>query len=98
VKEDIDKEPGHSVGLKQVSLLKCRSRDEVATVSGVASAGSGQCKAPQRLKPLGLWPLYRSAEGAAPPKGRKMLAVSQFGTARAYHQAAVKETGAVREK
>ena len=36
--------------------------------------------APRRLKPLGLWPLYRSAEGAAPPKGEDFLAASQFGT------------------
>ena len=29
-------------------------------------------------KPLIPSPLYRSAEGAAPPKGRKLLVVSQF--------------------
>ena len=41
VKEDIDKEAGHSVRLKDVALLKCRSRDEVAAVSGIAAARSG---------------------------------------------------------
>ena len=29
--------------------------------------------APQRLKPLILWPLYRSANGAAPPKDKENL-------------------------
>ena len=41
VKEDVKKEPGHSLGLKNVLLLECGSGDEVATVSGIAAAGSG---------------------------------------------------------
>ena len=41
VKEDGDKEAGHSVGLKDVTLLKGRGSDEVAAVSGIAAARSG---------------------------------------------------------
>ncbi len=41
VQKDIDKQTSHSVGLKNVSLLECGSGDEVATVSGIAAAGSG---------------------------------------------------------
>jgi len=79
VKEDVDKEVGHSVGLKNVAPLKGRGSDEVATVSGIAAAGSCH-EAPQRLKPLLILPLYRSAKGAAPPKSKEMFAASQFGT------------------
>src|SRR5437764_14874516 len=41
VKQDIEKEPRHSVGLKNIALLKCRAGDEVATGSGIAAARSG---------------------------------------------------------
>jgi len=41
VKKNVDKKVGHSVGLKDVALVKCRGSDEVATVSGIAAAGSG---------------------------------------------------------
>ena len=41
VKQDVEKETSHSVGLKDVLLLECGSSDEVATVSGIAAAGSG---------------------------------------------------------
>ena len=41
VKEDVEKETSHSVRLKNVLLLECGSGDEVATVSGIASTGSG---------------------------------------------------------
>jgi hypothetical protein len=41
VKENVKKEASHSVGLKNVALLKCRGSDEVATVSGIAATGSG---------------------------------------------------------
>jgi hypothetical protein len=40
VMKDIDEEASHSVGLKDVALLKCRSGDEVATASGIPAAGS----------------------------------------------------------
>jgi hypothetical protein len=41
VTEDVEKEASHSVGLKDVALLKCRGSDEVATVSGITAAWSG---------------------------------------------------------
>jgi len=41
VKEDVEEQARHAVGLQNVALLKCRSSDEVATVSGIAAAGSG---------------------------------------------------------
>jgi hypothetical protein len=41
MKQEIEKEPGHSVTLKDIALLKCRRSDEVSTVSGIAAPGSG---------------------------------------------------------
>jgi hypothetical protein len=33
----------------------------------------------ERLKPPALWQLYRSAEGAAPPKSKKLSLLSNLG-------------------
>lgn len=41
VKQNVDEQPGHSVRLKNVPLLKCGSGNEVAAISSVAAAGSG---------------------------------------------------------
>jgi hypothetical protein len=44
LKENVEKEAGHSLGLKNIALLKCGGSDEVATVSSIAAPGSGHGK------------------------------------------------------
>ncbi|MGC1371349.1 MAG: hypothetical protein WA824_04345 [Candidatus Sulfotelmatobacter sp.] len=41
VKQNVDKQAGHSVGLKNAAFLKCGSGNEVAAVTYIASAGCG---------------------------------------------------------
>ena len=65
--QDINKQASHSIRLKNVSLLERRGGDEVATVSGGASTGSGHGVHLSGWKPLALCQLYRRAGGAAPP-------------------------------
>jgi hypothetical protein len=80
VQQDFDKEPSHSLGLKDIALLKCGASDEVATVSGIATLGSGHGGHLSGLIRPSFLPLYRSAQGAAPPKGKKISPMSQFET------------------
>jgi hypothetical protein len=72
LKEDVEKEAGHSVELKDLLLLECGSGDEVATVSGIAAGEERPWRAPQRLKPLALRHPYRSAEALRHPKAMYM--------------------------
>jgi len=41
VKQDIDKQTSHSVGLENVPFLECGGGNKAATVSGIAAHGSG---------------------------------------------------------
>src|SRR5579864_2860746 len=79
VKEDVKKEPSHSIRLQQLPLLKGASCDEVTTVSGVPARSSGH-DAPQRLKAANSLPPYRSAESVAPPGKQNIQLFSQSGT------------------
>ena len=63
-------------------LLECGGGNEVATVSGVAAAGSGHGGHLSGSSRPSSLPLYRSGKTAAPPKSGKILAVSQFETGR----------------
>jgi hypothetical protein len=64
---NIDKQPGHSLGLKDVPLLKCRGCDEITAISGI-SASRGGHKAPQRLKAAMLQNLIAGLEALRHPK------------------------------
>jgi hypothetical protein len=48
------------------------------TLINNCAAGERPWTAPQRMNPQIIVATYRSAEGAAPPKGKKISAASQF--------------------
>jgi hypothetical protein len=49
VEENVNEQLGHSIRLQNASLLECRSRNEVTSVSGGAAKWCGH-DAPRRLK------------------------------------------------
>jgi len=77
MQEDGNQEPCHSFRLQEPAFLKCGGSNEVATVSSVSANGSSHI-APQRLKPLLIWPFIATLKRLRHPKAKSFFLISEL--------------------
>jgi hypothetical protein len=75
VKQIFDEKPSHSLRLKNVPLLKCGGRDEVAAISSVAVAGSGHGMHLSGWKPPSVGYSIAALEALPHPKAAEVFQV-----------------------